>query len=158
LSGKAVAAQNARKHGLFGRDVVHTHEDSTEFDALVADLRSSMAPASALEDELIDQLAMAFWRNRRLAKAERFELNGGTTDDQAVETGVRRSAGTSVSYPDARDRTNFTIRRMVLFGRYQAMITLEIRRTLQMFYDAQERRMHAIEAVANDVAESDETE
>ncbi|WBQ14352.1 hypothetical protein L2D00_06650 [Hyphomonadaceae bacterium BL14] len=147
-AGKAASSQNARKHGIFGRDVAHELEDPLQFDGLVEGLRADLKPASALEDELVDQLALAFWRNRRLAKAEQFELNGGTARSVSIHTGVREQARPAFTYLDARDHSNFTIKRMVLFGRYQTMITNEIKRTLSMLYEAQERRIEAIEASA----------
>ncbi|WBQ11326.1 hypothetical protein L2D01_05960 [Hyphomonadaceae bacterium ML37] len=49
---------------------------------------------------------------------------------------------------------DLNIKRTVLFGRYQAMITLEIRRASQMLDDAQARRINAIEAVVSDVTEA----
>lgn len=61
---------------------------------------------------------------------------------------MREQARPAFTYLDARDHSNFTIKRMVLFGRYQTMITNEIKRTLSMLYEAQERRIEAIEASA----------
>ncbi|WBQ11325.1 hypothetical protein L2D01_05955 [Hyphomonadaceae bacterium ML37] len=71
---KAVSARNARKQArkpaLFGRNIVQEGEDPAAFDALVGALRCDMAPGRAQDDAFIDQLTMAFWRNKRLARAE----------------------------------------------------------------------------------------
>ena len=134
--GKQVASRNATRHGLFGRDIAHDNEDPAVFDALVDDLRADLNPGSVLEDELVDQLAMAFWRNRRLAKAERDQLN-----EEDVFMG--KPAGF------------MPLNTRLLYARYQTMITNEVRKTLAMFYEARERRISALEAVSNDRGEGD---
>lgn len=143
--GKAVSASNARKHGLFGRDVAFLQEDPEAFDALVSGLRAQFHPGSALEEELVDQLALAFWRNRRLAKAERNGLNKY----------LRHQLKYSSDGQDETTPASFSVSQLVLYGRYQAMLTNEVRRNLQMLAEAQDRRLNALEGLAEDVTDED---
>lgn len=159
-AGKAVSAQNARKHGIFGADIAHGGEDPAAFDALVEALRGDLKPVGPLEEGLVDQLAVAFWRNKRLVQAERDRLNHKPEESYSTRRMVETDspfgqfgAGLGFEYQTEEVVAEVgaaPIAVRLLFGRYQVMITNEIKRTLDMFYAAQERRLNALEAVAQD--------
>jgi hypothetical protein len=73
-AGKTIAARNALKHGLLAKEVVITHgegaEDAQQFDALLADLVAEFAPASAMEEILVEKIAACYWRMRRAHRCE----------------------------------------------------------------------------------------
>ena len=70
--GKAASCQNALTHGLLASDVVIEDEDPEDFDRLREELRLSLRvpPVGRLEEELLEQFAIRFWRLRRCAKIE----------------------------------------------------------------------------------------
>ncbi len=68
--GKRRVSQNALKHGLLSRRLVLEDESPEEFQALVDDLHSALYPAGTLEFTLVEKVALAFWRQRRLIRAE----------------------------------------------------------------------------------------
>jgi hypothetical protein len=68
--GKARSSANALKHGLTSRHVVLPGEDRAEFDALVARLIQEHRAATALEIEMVHQIAGCLWRLDRARKAE----------------------------------------------------------------------------------------
>jgi hypothetical protein len=69
-AGKARSARNAVKHGLRARSVVLADERAGEFSALASALRDELAPAGALQAELVARVAAAAWRARRVDRLE----------------------------------------------------------------------------------------
>lgn len=124
--GKAVSGQNARKHGVLSDVVVASNEDAEAFQELVTELNEMFSPQTRIEEELVDKLALAIWRGRRLAIAER----------ALIEEGHRRAAA-STAPPRLRSRADLLAAEGVLslddqlrIGRYQVMIDNQTMRTL----------------------------
>jgi hypothetical protein len=69
-TGKAVASKNAMRHGLLARDVVIKGEDPEAFNAMQEALVLELTPEGAIEEQLVDRIAAAFWRLRRLGRVE----------------------------------------------------------------------------------------
>jgi len=68
--GKARSSGNARTHGLTAKDVVIGPEDREEFDALLADFQSDVAPQGVIQQTLFDELVSAAWNLRRIRRME----------------------------------------------------------------------------------------
>jgi len=72
--GKAIVKYNALKHGLLSKEVVITvgegAENPEEFNALLDDLTAQLRPEGALEEMLVEKIAVAYWRLRRACKYE----------------------------------------------------------------------------------------
>lgn len=64
--GKAASSQNAMKFGFTSQQVVLPHENPAEFEALHASLSVQLKPATDLECMLVDEMAAAQWRQRRI--------------------------------------------------------------------------------------------
>jgi hypothetical protein len=136
--GKASSAQNARRHGLLAKAVAAGSEDEKAFLDLVSSLSEEFNPASELEQQLVQKLAIAFWRDRRLATAERI----------AMEAEIVRNREESWASDAARLRASqgvLEVKDSLLFGRYQVMVTNEIKRTLAMLREEQSLRLKTIE-------------
>jgi len=79
---------NALKHGLLAKEVVITvgegAENPDEFNTLLEDLKTQLAPAGTLEEILVEKVAVAYWRLRRAYRYEvgliRKELDTATDD------------------------------------------------------------------------------
>ncbi len=92
--GKAIVKHNALKHGLLAKEAVITigegAESPEEFDALMEDLKTQLAPAGTLEEILVEKIAVAYWRLRRAYRYEvgliRKELDTATDDYYSGET------------------------------------------------------------------------
>ena len=67
---KRVVAQNALKHGLFSRYLILHDEDPLEYQALLDGLNAALKPVGALEYSLVERIALALWRQRRLVRSE----------------------------------------------------------------------------------------
>ncbi|HYI94530.1 MAG TPA: hypothetical protein VEX68_13365 [Bryobacteraceae bacterium] len=68
--GKAISAQNATKHGLTSSRVVLPHESQEAYDKLEASFTNRFKPADDLELELVQEMAAARWRLRRIQSME----------------------------------------------------------------------------------------
>jgi len=64
--GKAVSSQNAMKFGFTSQQVVLAHEDPAQFEAMHASLTRQLRPGTDLECMLVDEMAAAQWRQRRI--------------------------------------------------------------------------------------------
>jgi len=74
--GKAVASQNAVRHGLLAQQVVIRGEDPGEFEFYRQQMLGEMAPASAMESVLAERVVGLAWRLRRAERiqAEVFDV------------------------------------------------------------------------------------
>lgn len=68
--GKAVVAMNGIRHGILSTRLLLASENPAEFDALVLELQAALRPVGALELMLVEKIAVAIWRQRRLVAAE----------------------------------------------------------------------------------------
>jgi len=92
--GKAIVKHNVLKHGLLAKEAVITvgegAENPEEFNALMEDLNTQLAPAGTLEEMLVEKIAVAYWRLRRAYRYEvgliRKELDTATDDYYSGET------------------------------------------------------------------------
>jgi hypothetical protein len=83
--GKAASSMNALKHGVFARALLPrglfaresvlrnalAGESKDEFQALLYALDEVFSPADAFEQTLVEKMALALWRTRRLRRHER---------------------------------------------------------------------------------------
>jgi hypothetical protein len=68
--GRAASSQNALKHGLYSTTVLLPGEDQTEFQALLDSFLAEHTPATPTESTLVQQMAAAVWRLRRISRYE----------------------------------------------------------------------------------------
>jgi hypothetical protein len=109
---------NALKHGLTSRRVVLAHENRAEFDALLKELLDESHPVGTLEFELVNDIAAALWRLRR--------VRGMECDLAEVAFGLKSSK---------QAREEFS-----LMMRYTASIERELHRAIIRLNQVQELR------------------
>ena len=68
--GKAVAAQNAVKHGLLARDDVIKTEDQGDFDRMREKVLGELAPAGPVETPLAERIVSLMWRLKRAQRLQ----------------------------------------------------------------------------------------
>jgi hypothetical protein len=73
--GKSVSRGNALRHGLAAHQVVAYDERHADFAAFYDDMRAAFAPADAFEEGLVERIAVASWRLRRVWRAEATAIN-----------------------------------------------------------------------------------
>jgi hypothetical protein len=69
-NGRARSSQNALQHGVLSAKLVLPGESLDEYHALLQSLMTELAPVGTLEQLLVERIAVAIWRQRRLVGAE----------------------------------------------------------------------------------------
>ena len=76
--GKAISRHNALKHGILAQalipEALALYESQDAFDELVTELLDIFKPINAIEELLIQQIAVAYWRLARLYRAEAADI------------------------------------------------------------------------------------
>lgn len=94
--GKATSSRNAVRHGVFARVATLPAEEQAEFDKLIAHLEEDLRPVGALEIILVEKIALAIWRNRRLLLAETASIALNQTPDRlAIDSAHAADPGIS---------------------------------------------------------------
>ncbi len=117
-AGKERSSLNALKHGLTSRRIVLPYENQEEYDALLKDLLDDSQPVGTLEFELVNDIAAAIWRLRRVRHRE--------CDLAEVALGVKTSK-------QAREE-------FALMMRYTGAIERELHRAIIRLNQVQELR------------------
>jgi hypothetical protein len=73
-AGKMASSRNSLKTGLLSRELILPGESREEFDALFDQLILEHKPVGVLEISLLERVAVAMWRQRRLVRAERAQI------------------------------------------------------------------------------------
>ena len=68
--GKIEAKKNATRHGLLSTRLLLDDECSSEFETLLAELQAALGPVGFMELAIVERVAIALWRQRRLVTAE----------------------------------------------------------------------------------------
>jgi hypothetical protein len=68
--GKARSSANSRRHGLASASILMDGESAEDFQLLRADFLNQFQPQTAVETDLVDVMAIARWRLRRLLAIE----------------------------------------------------------------------------------------
>jgi len=68
--GRERARLNALRHGMTARQLVATDEDFGDFARFSAELRATLAPADAVEEQMVEGIVVSTWRLRRAWRAE----------------------------------------------------------------------------------------
>lgn len=102
-SGKAVASQNARKHGLTSELAVLPNEDQTEFDSLLERYRNQFGFDGEHESFLVEQMARSRWKLARIQRLEtdvfqKASETGSPDDWKMLATLQRYAAAAERSY------------------------------------------------------------
>ena len=89
--GKAASSKNAMKTGLLSRELILPGESREEFDALFDQLTLEHKSVGVLETTLLERVAVAMWRQRRMVRAESARLaaqqaNPGSLKRRELET------------------------------------------------------------------------
>lgn len=179
-AGKAKSARNAITMGVLTRPVTAPDEDQEEFIRLQTDLMHEFKPETYAAQLLVKRLALLFWREHRLADAETREFRLSEMDamraeaagEDAVDEEVARAAlknpnakptGEALEKARQEGRLNvlrnaqlvIPLERQLLIGRYQTMLSNQIRQTYRQLEIEMNRHLNTIEASPNAVPAND---
>lgn len=150
--GKAASSKNAVKHGALTSIAVAEHEDAALFESMLAALVKEHDPATTIEHQLVERLAVLFWREIRLAKAEAFETKANRSNLD-FEAEMEKKGGFVNNRLPKHYRTLanvLPIETQLLVGRYQTMLSNQITQTLKQLREEQEQRQQTIEVIPPD--------
>lgn len=68
--GKETVARNALRHGLRAEKVLTFDETNADLQAFLGGQREAFAPADAIEEQLVERIALCAWRLRRIYRVE----------------------------------------------------------------------------------------
>jgi len=69
-AGKARSSANAVQHGILSRHLILPGESQAEFNDLLQTLMAEQQPQGTLEQAVVERIAVALWRQRRMVTAE----------------------------------------------------------------------------------------
>lgn len=109
-AGKRRSSMNAIKHGVLSSVALLPHENPRDYSFLLDGVMQEFQPKGAYEQFLVDRIATAMWKQRRLAAAERVALEM-ETDPRAKgmqETVHRRLTGKTPGFTTILDYQEIT--------------------------------------------------
>ena len=128
-AGKVRSSQNGRKHGLYATQVVTLGEDPEAFEAFREDLRISLKPVGALEEQLAERITVGLWRLSRVPE---------------IEAALFAHSHYSVLRDRSQEKVSAIRRRLTSYGGERAILTSN------EHYVAAEERKQEIEAALNE--------
>ena len=135
--GKACSSQNARKHGLSATQLLIGPEDREEFDDMLADYQSDVAPQGAIQQTLCDQLVASAWNLRRVRRME-VQLHSDTTDDDELQKKLDRLARHKTRIERTFHRSLKELKALQTNAVIQATLPSEVRRHVPTLSNAAE--------------------
>ncbi|MGD1073526.1 MAG: hypothetical protein ABSB15_25725 [Bryobacteraceae bacterium] len=131
-AGKRISARNAERHGLLSQSIVMEGEDKERFHALLARLVSEHLPQTDSELELVETMAVAKWRQKRVWDMETarmsHEIRTQARDPElAAHTPVVRAALAFESVVDRSRSLSVLSRYEVRFDRIYIRAKRELR-------------------------------
>ena len=132
--GKARSADNSRRHGLTAASIVLPGESAAHFQLLLADYMNYFQPQTGVEADLVEVMAVARWRLRRLLAIETHQL----------ELEMTRRKRTCLVHEDrladAFQQLSDTSNSLALLLRYEASINRSYDKALKQLQELQSTR------------------
>jgi hypothetical protein len=146
-AGKAMVSGNAIAHGILSKRLLLSDESPDDFQALQDGLRQSLGPVGALELALVEKVAVALWKQRRMVGAESaaIELDKADKPDDSLDylLGLKKTQTIAEAKLEA-ERVN-TMRSAPftkeLMMRYQVALDSELYRAMDALRKQQEWRI-----------------
>jgi len=138
-AGKLASSRNAITHGMLSGTIVLQGESTDRFLSLVAALHEEFQPQTPFEQSLIDNMAVARWRQMRVWGLEK----------AGMEHEMRRQAGlsNSISTEDPATRASLAFRTLSddsrsieLINRYDSRYERQYYRAHRRFLEVSDRR------------------
>jgi hypothetical protein len=138
-SGKSISSQNAVRHGMLARAVVLDDESKELFFELLVSLKAELLPRTGIERALVENMAVARWRQMRLWGMEKAGLVSEIRKQDSAIPGPSFSApDQDATLPDAPTRAALAFRSLCdqsryleLINRYESRYDRQYARTLE---------------------------
>jgi hypothetical protein len=166
--GKQASCMNALKHGMLARELVITGgsggENAAEFSAMYEQLREELEPVGLIEEMLVEQVAVSYWRMRRVIRSEngriRNEIRNRETWAEACGAKYdpqQADALTAERALPGAENGNHIIRYAAAVERalYRALRQLDQRQTMRMNRKLAEDNAEEIRKLSIEIAKRD---
>ncbi len=140
--GKLASSRNATTHGMLSGTVVLTGESEDRFKALLADLHAELQPQTTVEITLVENMAVARWRQMRIWGMEKAsmehemraqsEARDAAEGDLVEDTATRCALAFRTLSDDSRS--------LELINRYEARYDRQYLRAHHRFLQLVDRR------------------
>ncbi len=152
-AGKARTSRNAIKHGLLGKHLLLENESVEDYDALLNGLIDSHQPVDTAEALLVEKMAIALWKMRRLHAVETATIHYS----QITSPTLQRSNNPEVNayLADLQAQTRALPANDQRLIRYQGQLEGQFYRALAALQMLQTRRANAIAGEARRVEDSE---
>lgn len=134
--GKNTSGQNARKHGLLSKHLLIQGERRQDYNALLDGLMDAYQPQNLAERILVEKMAMAAWKMRRLTLVETASINSNLLEGTRMQRFSPTTNPVAYALPPNSDR----------LLRYQAMLDNQYYRAHNTLLQMQSLRANIIEA------------
>jgi hypothetical protein len=149
--GKQKASRNSVRHGMLARTIVLDGESRDRFTALLATLKEELRPQTAIESALVENMAVARWRQMRLWGMEKagiaYEIQKQESAVDSEDT-MNRDAPTraALAFRVLSDHS----RSLELMNRYESRYDRQYSRALERLMQLREKndfskRTHEVE-------------
>ena len=139
--GKQRSSRNALKHGLCALDPLIPGEDPEAFQEHFCEIELDLKPATAIESNLVEQIADVSWRLKRLSRIEAAVITAfyDATAEQPLNQGndTDQLLGTAL----AHDNRLAALNRL---SRYEAQLSRRYHRALKEFRDLRKERIRSL--------------
>ena len=134
--GKLNSSRNSTRHGLLAETVVLEAEDRSRFLQLLDDLKEEHQPRTVTENILVETIAAAHWRQRRILGMQKVAFDHDVESCSTTEVNPLRAVLALRGSPDS-------IRTHELLLRYEIALDRQISRALLRLHQLQDRRLQA---------------
>ena len=139
--GKQRSSQNALKHGLCALDPLIPGEDPEAFQEHFCEIELDLKPASAIESNLVEQIADISWRLKRLSRIEAAVITAfyDATAEQPLNQGndTDQLLGKALAHHNRLDALN-------RLSRYEGQLSRRYHRALKEFRDIRKERIRSL--------------
>jgi len=141
--GKARVARNAVRHALLSQCLVLPNETAEQFTDLVESLKEVFEPVGDFEERVVENMAAAEWRRRRIWEVETAAIARGTVvsqqaGDELADTLNRQIPATHVSI--AMSGASGKSLSLEAFRRYETASSRDLNRNILLLEQLQARR------------------
>jgi hypothetical protein len=136
-SGRVRSKMNALKHGLSAKAIIIEGEDPRQFEALRAGLERDFEAPTVIERELVEDLSVLLWRQRRVPRFEAAIIQRILRDPIADDDEETRGVACDLIRDDI----------LTKLSRYETSLINRISRTLNQLHDLRASRVNANDAL-----------
>jgi hypothetical protein len=132
-AGKARSSRNRYNHGVYTKTIVIEGEEGRCFHALLVSLRAQLQPRTFIEEELVEDLAIYRWKQKRLLSMETASLSHKIRGQAAQSVAESPAIRAVQAFGDLSHDS----RALELMNRYELRFARQFNRTLRQLLDLQ---------------------